>query len=170
MIGSVARSFLAWIINGVAGNLPDDAYSSRLRAYVYKPLRFRFGAAPTIKGGCRVNGFGLRIGARVFINRSCYFDLSAPIEIGDEVVVGHHVIFVTADHEIGDARRRAGKVVPKPIVVEDGAWIGARSFIMPGVRIGRGAVVGAGSLVRQDVPADCIVAGVPAKLLRQIED
>lgn len=170
MIGSVARALLAWMVNGIAGHLPDDPYSSRLRAYLYRPLRFRSGAAPTIKGGCRVNGFGLRIGARVFVNRSCYFDLSAPIDIGDDVVVGHHVIFVTADHEIGTARRRAGPVVPKPIAVGDGAWIGARSFIMPGVRIGRGAVVGAGSVVTRDVPTDCIVAGVPARILRQIGD
>lgn len=169
MIRATGRSILVGIVNAVAGLLPDDPFSSRLRAFIYSPLSFRFGRAPTIKGGCRINGFGLKVGDRVFINRTCYFDLSAPVVLGDDVVVGHHTMFVTANHEIGPSQRRAGRVAPAPIVVEDGAWIGASSFIMPGVRIGRGAVVGAGSIVTRDVPADCVVVGSPARAVRKLD-
>jgi len=150
------------IVNMFASTLPDDPFSSRLRAYIYRGLSLCFGDAPAIKGGCRINGFGLRIGNRVFINRSCYFDLSAPIHLGDNVVVGHHTTFVTADHDDGEPERRAGPVKPRSIVVENGAWIGCGCIILPGVTIGRGSIVAAGSLVRKDVPPNTKVAGVPA--------
>jgi maltose O-acetyltransferase len=163
------RAILVWLVNMVASAMPDDPCSARLRAFLYYPLSFHFKGVPIIMGGGRINGFGLSVGRDVFINRACYFDLSAAITLGDAVVVGHHCVFVTAGHEVGPARRRAGARAAAPIVVEDGAWIGARATIMPGVRVGRGAVVGAGALVTRDVPADCIVAGVPAKMLRQID-
>jgi len=169
MFRATVRTWWVAIVNGVASNLPDDPFNSRLRAYFYRWLSFRFGAAPTIKGGCRINGFGLRIGNRVFINRSCYFDLSAPVRIGDDVVVGHHTLFVTANHDVGGPERRAGAVTPAPIVVEDGAWIGCGCTILPGVTIGRGSVVAAGSVVRENVAAHTMVAGVPAVRKRQFD-
>ncbi|WP_341208070.1 DapH/DapD/GlmU-related protein [uncultured Sphingomonas sp.] len=152
------------IINAIASTLPDDPFTSRLRAHLYRLISCRSGRAPTIKGGCRVNGYGLRIGHRVFINRSCYFDLSAPVVLGDNVVVGHHTRFVTADHEVGTRERRAGSVKAAPIVVEEGAWIGCQCVIMPDVTIGRGSVVAAGALVRESVPPNVMVAGVPARV------
>ncbi|VXC55325.1 conserved hypothetical protein [Sphingomonas sp. 8AM] len=162
MFRAIMRAWWTAIVNGIAANLPDDPYSSRMRAYIYRGLSLYFGTAPSIKGGCRINGFGLRIGNRVFINRSCYFDLSAPISLGDNVVVGHHTQFVTADHDDGGPERRAGPVKRQSIVVEDGAWIGCRCVILPGVTIGHGSIVAAGSIVRKDVPPNTKVAGVPA--------
>lgn len=170
MIRVTVRAITVWMVNAVAARLPDDPVSSRLRAWFYYPLQFRCGAKPTIKAGCRINGFGLRAGRRVFINRHCYFDLSAVISLGSDVVIGHHCTFVTADHTIGASQRRAGHVTPAAVVVEDGAWIGARCLILPGVRIGQGAIVGAGSTVTRYVPPDCVVAGSPARLLRRLND
>lgn len=164
MLGATVRAWWVAIVNAVASTMPDDPFSSRLRAYLYRLISTRSGKAPTIKGGCRVNGYRLRIGSRVFINRSCYFDLSAPVVLGDNVVVGHHTLFVTADHEVGDSGRRAGAVKAAPIVVEEGAWIGCQCVIMPGVTIGRGSIVAAGALVRENVPANAMVAGVPARV------
>lgn len=169
MIRATGRAVWVAIVNAVAAHLPDDPYTSRLRAHLYRLLRTRVGRAPTMKGGTRVNGYGLRIGDRVFVNRHCYFDLSAPVDLGNDVVVGHHTFFVTASHEIGDARRRAGAVKPAPIVVEDGVWIGCRSTILPGVRLGRGSVIAAGSMVVRDVPANTLVGGVPARELRRLD-
>ena len=164
MLGATVRAWWVAIVNAVASNLPDDPFSSRLRAYLYRLISMRAGTASTIKGGCRVNGYRLRIGNRVFINRSCYFDLSAPVVLGDNVVVGHHTLFVTADHEVGTPQRRAGAVKAAPIVVEEGAWIGCQCVIMPGVTIGHGSVVAAGALVRENVPPNVMVAGVPARV------
>lgn len=164
MLKATVRAWWLAVVNITASMLPDDPFTSRLRAYLYGLISFRSGKAPTVKGGCRVNGYGLRIGHRVFINRSCYFDLSAPILLGDNVVVGHHTVFVTADHHIGAPGRRAGAVKAAPIVVEEGAWIGCQCVIMPGVTIGRGSVVAAGALVRENVPPNAMVAGVPARV------
>ncbi|MEG8039110.1 DapH/DapD/GlmU-related protein [Sphingomonas sp. LR60] len=159
------RAWWIAIVNAIASALPDDPLTSRFRAYLYYGLSFRCGIGPTIKGGCRINGFGLRIGHRVFINRDCYFDLTAPILIGDNVVIGHYSRFVTADHEIGDRHRRAGAVRGAPIVVEEGVWIGGCCTILAGVTIGRGSVVAAGALVRKDVAPNTKVGGVPARVI-----
>jgi acetyltransferase-like isoleucine patch superfamily enzyme len=77
---------------------------------------------------------------------------------------------VTVDHEVGDSSQRCGRRVFRPICIEDGVWIGSRAVILPGVRIGRGAVVGAGAVVTRDVPAHALVAGIPAKTIRDLND
>ncbi len=169
MLGVIARAWAVAIINAIAATLPDDPISSRVRAYIYRALSLRCGIAPTIKGGCRINGFGLRTGDRVFINRCCFFDLTAPITLGNNVVVGHDVRFVTADHQIGASERRAGQVKGASITVEDGAWIGCQSTILAGTTIGRGSIVAAGALVRNDVEPNTVVAGVPARLMQILD-
>lgn len=169
MLGAIARAWRVAAVNAIAAVLPDDPVTSRLRAYLYRALALRSGSAPTIKGGCRINGLGLRTGDRVFINRCCFFDLTAPITLGNDLVVGHHTRFVTADHQIGTPERRAGKVKGAPIIVEDGAWIGCQSTILPGVTIGRGSIVAAGALVREDVKPNTIVGGVPARWIRTLD-
>jgi maltose O-acetyltransferase len=65
--------------------------------------------------------------------------------------------------------RLQGLEVAKPVVIEDNAWIGGAAILLPGVRIGRNAVVGAGAVVTRDVPADTVVVGNPARVIRQIE-
>jgi acetyltransferase-like isoleucine patch superfamily enzyme len=122
----------------------------------------------TISGGTYVNGFQLEIGDRTFLNRSVYFDLSGPVRIGRDIQVGHHVKFVTSEHEIGPASRRAGAVTGRAIIVEDGAWIGAAAVILPGVTIGAGSIVAAAAVVSKDVAPNSIVAGVPARVVRTL--
>jgi acetyltransferase-like isoleucine patch superfamily enzyme len=87
----------------------------------------------------------LRIGCSCGFNVGCLFDLTAPVTIADRVSVGHQVRFLTS----------AGG----PIVVGEGAWIGARCTILSGVTIGAGAVIGAGVTVERDVPAHLLVTG-----------
>jgi maltose O-acetyltransferase len=88
--------------------------------------------------------------------------LEAPIRIGDRCDVGPAVEFVTGGHLAGDAVRRAGRGTALEIAVGDGTWIGGRALILGGVKIGQGAIVAAGSVVTRDVPANVLVAGVPA--------
>ena len=106
---------------------------------------------------------GLTVGAGTFINYGCFFDLGAPTTIGERVDVGYEVMFTTCSHKDGDEFRRAGKATTGSIHVGDGAWIGARSVIMPGVTIGEGCVIAAGSLVRSDCQPNSMYAGVPAE-------
>ncbi|MGH9270655.1 MAG: acyltransferase, partial [Ilumatobacteraceae bacterium] len=104
------------------------------------------------------------------INTPCAICLDGPVTIGSGVLICHDTVLATGDHEVGPSTERGGRLIPQPIVIEDGAWIGARSLVLRGVTIGRGAVVGAGSVVVHDVPANAVVAGVPARVLRSLEN
>lgn len=109
-------------------------------------------------------GQNLRLGERVFINLGARFQDTGGITIGDDSLIGHGCTLTTLNHELDPARR--GDMVPAPITIGRSVWFGAGVTVVPGVTIGDGAVVGAGSVVTKDVPADTIVAGVPARVLR----
>jgi acetyltransferase-like isoleucine patch superfamily enzyme len=73
------------------------------------------------------------------------------------------------DHEMGPSASRCGRLVAAPIEVGDGVWLASRVTILPGVAVGKGAVVAAGAVVTQDVAPDTLVAGVPAKFIRDLD-
>jgi acetyltransferase-like isoleucine patch superfamily enzyme len=108
------------------------------------------------------------IGEDCMLTTPLYLNASAPIRIGDRVVIGHHVAIVTDDHRTGDPRRRGGERFSRPVVVEDGAWIAACVTILPGVTLGAGCVVAAGAVVVRDVPSHSLVAGVPARHVKNL--
>ena len=110
-------------------------------------------------------GKNTKIGKRVFINAGCQFQDQGGITIGDDVLVGPQTIIATLNHD-SDPDRRGG-MFAKPVVICDKVWLGARVTVCPGVRIGDGAIVGAGAGVTKDVPPRTIVAGVPAKVVRR---
>lgn len=109
-------------------------------------------------------GKNLTLGTNVFINMGCRFQDAGGISIGDGSLIGHGSTIVTLNHEVDPARR--ADMVPSPVVIGRKVWLGAAVTVVPGVTIGDGAVVGAGAVVTKDVPADAIVAGVPARLIR----
>lgn len=111
---------------------------------------------------------GLSVGARALVNYGCFFDLLAPTTIGADCAIGYRTMFLTGTHNLGASDRRAAEVQAAPITVGDGCWIGANVIILPGVTIGRGSVVAAGSVVRASVPPNSLVAGVPATVKRQL--
>jgi maltose O-acetyltransferase len=94
--------------------------------------------------------------------------LDAPIKIGSNCDIGPSVEFIPGGHMIGPASRRAGTGTAKSILIHDGCWIGAGSRILGGVTIGPGAIVAAGSVVIRSVPANVLVAGVPAIVKRDL--
>ena len=112
----------------------------------------------------------LRIGSDTWLSPGVIFHthLDASIVIGANCDIGPSVEFITGSHLIGAASRRAGYGTAKPIVVNDGCWIGAGSRILGGVTIGSGVVVAAGSVVIRDVPANVLVAGVPAVVKKEL--
>ena len=109
------------------------------------------------------------IGAGTFVNYRCFFASHAPITIGRNCTIAMDVSFITDTHDIGPSARRAGGPRFAPIDVGDGTWIGARATILPGVTIGKGCVVAAGSVVTKDCEADTLYAGVPAKAVRVLD-
>jgi maltose O-acetyltransferase len=84
-------------------------------------------------------------------------------------MIGPAVQIYTAAHLHQAEARIQGLEVAKPIVIEDNVWLGGGAILLPGVRIGRNAVVGAGAVVPRSVPANTVVAGNPARVIREIE-
>jgi maltose O-acetyltransferase len=111
-----------------------------------------------------------RIGPHTIINDFCYFENAASIRLGSGVGIGAHTAIITSNHEMGPSSQRNGRWSCEPVTIEDGCWIGARTTILSGVTIARGCVVGAGALVAKDCEPDSLYAGVPARLIRQLED
>ena len=111
-------------------------------------------------------GKNTQIGNRVFINAGCQFQDQGGITIGDDVLIGPQTIIATLNHDPDPDKR--GGMFAKPVVISNKVWLGARVTICPDVTIGEGAIVGAGAVVTKDVPPRTVVAGVPAKVIKQI--
>jgi len=104
------------------------------------------------------HGLNVDLAERVFINQNCTFLDFAGIRLAERVMVGPKVTFITVGHPVDVDERRVW-LTGAPIVVEENAWIGAGATILPGVTIGRDAVIAAGAVVADDVPASSLVAG-----------
>lgn len=115
-------------------------------------------------------GKHIEIGQKSFINFGVSMIDVGKIIIGDHVLIGPNTGIYTAIHPIDPEIRSKGVQKARPIIIEDKAWIGGSVTILPGVRIGYGAIVGAGAVVTKDVPAMTIVAGNPAKAIREINE
>ena len=113
-------------------------------------------------------GRNTHLGRNIFLNIGCTFQDQGGVTIGDGCLIGHHVTIVTQNHELDPDRR--GDLIPSPVTIGEGVWIGSNATILPGVTIGDHAVVGAASVVTKDVPARAIVAGSPARVVRSIDD
>jgi acetyltransferase-like isoleucine patch superfamily enzyme len=101
----------------------------------------------------------LEIGELCGLNFGCYFELDAPITLEPHVAVGHQVLMLTRTHDASEPSRRGTPSGAKPIRIGAGSWLGSRCVILPGVTIGPGCVVGASVVVREDLPANTLLAG-----------
>jgi maltose O-acetyltransferase len=157
----------------VSRTLPPLSFN-RTRTALLRASGVRIGARSLVMGELRVTGAGslvdlLSIGRNSFVTGPLHIDLGAIVRIGDGVHIGHDVMLLTMSHEIGPPECRCGRLVAAPVVIEDGAWLASRVIVLPGVTIGRGAVVAAGAVVTRDVPANAQVAGTPARVVRQLD-
>ena len=105
----------------------------------------------------------LTVGDHCWIGEGVWIDNLAPVTLGDNVCLSQGVYLCTGGH---DHTRPTFDLITKPITVESEAWVGAMSVLLPGVTVGRGAVVAAGSVVTKDVPAGMIVGGNPARVIK----
>lgn len=113
------------------------------------------------------------IGANVLVDDDCYISSHGKITIGDETMVASHVYIVDFNHKLplSQSKKNIGRKEgyrTKDISIGKYVWIGTHAVILPGVTIGDNAVVGAGAIVTKSVPANCIVAGNPARIIKQI--
>jgi acetyltransferase-like isoleucine patch superfamily enzyme len=155
-----AGTLFAFLYNRLIGHVPSrhlrDAY---LRAWLGA-----YGKAAGVQSGCRfLHGRNVALGERVVINFGCLLDGRAhKISIGADASIGPEAAILTLGHTPNspDFETRGGDVAIGPR-----AWIAYRAIILPGVSIGEGAVVAAGSVVTRDVPPFAIVAGSPARVV-----
>ncbi len=111
-------------------------------------------------------GKNITLGKNVFINSGCHFQDQGGIIIGDGALIGHNVVLATLNHEFDPGARAT--MHPQPIVIGKNVWIGSNSTIVPGVRIGDGAIIAAGSVVTRNVSENTVVGGVPAKFIKEV--
>lgn len=102
-------------------------------------------------------------------SQGCLFNCDGGLTIGNNVLIGPHVCIHTTNHNYSDRSTliRLQGSTPEPVIIEDDVWIGANSVVLPGVRLGRGCVVGAGSVVTKSVPQYCIAVGNPAHVIKE---
>jgi maltose O-acetyltransferase len=113
-------------------------------------------------------GWNITIGAGSFANFNCVMLDVTPITIGDRVQVASAVQLLAADHPRDVATRASGLENGRPITIEDDVWLGGGAIICPGVTVGQGSIIGAGSVVTRDVPAGVVAAGNPCRMIREL--
>ena len=124
-------------------------------------------------------GKHIHIGNKVIINMNCTFVDNNIIEIGDNVLIASNVQIYTATHSTKASERvnlnsQLGegfcRTYALPVKIEDHVWIGGGAIILPGVTIGKGSVIGAGSVVTRSIPANCVAVGNPCRVIKHIEN
>ncbi|WP_022978080.1 sugar O-acetyltransferase [Nevskia ramosa] len=115
-------------------------------------------------------GSNIVLGTKVFFNFNCVVLDVMPVTIGDNVLFGPAVQIYTATHPISAAERRKWLESARPITIGSDVWVGGGAVICPGVTIGDRSVIGAGSVVTRDIPADVFAAGNPARIVRRLDE
>jgi len=111
----------------------------------------------------------IEIGDNVSLNEFCYLHGIGGLKIGNNVRIAPYVCIYTHNHKFDDRSKLIVEqgLEKKPVVIEDDCWIGSNVIILAGVKIGKGSVIGAGSVVTKDIPPYSVAVGVPAKVIRK---
>ena len=166
--------------------LPQEQLENKQKIYDYNHCRpdeteKKEGLLRSILGRCGKNvtllspfhcdyGKQIEIADNVFINYNCVMLDVGRIVIGENTLLGPNVCLAAAGHPIHPLSRRSGYEYGAPITIGKDVWLGANVVVCPGVHIGDGSVVGAGSVVTKDIPANVIAAGNPCRVLRPITE
>lgn len=170
----MAGLHLRWRIVQAIVRLVPAGVGLRLRPILYRLAGVRIGHGTVLAGSLNLSGHGrpsacLRIGPHCYLNEQISINLEGRVILEGGVSVGMECLFLTATHELGPPDFRGGRVVARDVRIGQGAWLGARVIVLPGVTVGAGAVIGAGAVVTRDVPPNVLAAGVPAKVVRVLE-
>lgn len=160
-----------WIATWLLALLPPTR-AFGIKRGLLRALGIEVGAGTRVCGRVAFFGAGrVTIGRDGWIGIGTVFYTAADggdVTIGDRCDIAPEVAFHCGSHQIGGRERRAGAGTAAPVRIGDGCWVGLRSTLLPGVAIGAGGVVAAGSVVTADQPEDTLAAGVPARALRDL--
>ncbi len=161
------------ILNVLLFFMPQFTFG-RVRTSLYRLIGVKIGRRTLVHGKIELHAESkpwsrLTIGDDCQITGPLYVDSAALVTIGNHVAVGHHAMLITTSHDSTYEHQRCGDAFARPIIIEDGSWIGARATVLPGVQVGAGSIVGAGAVVTRDVPANTLVGGCPARVIRSLE-
>lgn len=115
-------------------------------------------------------GYNIEVGENFFMNTGCVILDGARVTFGDNVFIAPHCGFYTAGHPLDVKQRNQGLEYAYPITIGDNVWIGAHVCVLPGVSIGEGSVIGAGSVVTRDIPPYVLAVGNPCHIVRELTD
>src|SRR4051794_11574729 len=169
-VARTLRVFCIRVLNYLTNHVVAHVPSFTLRRLWYrKALGIEIGPRAAVLLGAYIWFYGpgenrrrgVAIGRNSRINRNCTLDVRNGLTIGENVSISPEVMILGESHDYNDPDFR--DLEPGPVTIEDYVWIGSRAIILPGVTVGRGAVVAAGSIVTKDVDPLTVVAGVPAK-------
>lgn len=143
----------------------NEGYQPEILRQLFEHL----GENPYIEYNFRCEfGFNIKIGDNVLINHDLIILDCNQVTIGDNVYFGPRCGLFAANHSEDPAVRTAGGVYSKPITVGNQVWLGANVSLLPGVTIGDNCIIGAGSVVTKDIPANVVAAGNPCQVIRTI--
>ncbi len=161
-------------LHAISGCAKLNAIDPSDEAAQEKAVRELFGSAgeyPTVLPvfNCD-NGRNIHVGDNFLANYNVTILDIAPVNIGDHVMIGPGTLITTVNHPLSPKKRRQHIGQAKPVTIGNDVWIGGNCTILPGVTIGSNVVVAAGAVVTKDVQDNCVVGGVPAKVIKMIKN
>ena len=148
-----------------------DVTNRKEKEVAIRELFGSVGANPNVLPGFRCdNGLNIHVGDEFLANYNVTILDISPVRMGNNVWIGPNTLITSVGHPITPKGRRQHLGIAKPVTIGDDVWIGGNCTILPGVTIGNNVVVAAGAVVSKDVPDNCIVGGVPAKVIKEIEN
>ncbi len=166
-VRGIKRSFALFMVNKVyAGTRPKNFEKKRK---LLNSIGFEIGEGTCVVAPIECTGT-LKVGKNCWIGKNLKVNGNGNVTIGDNCDIAPEVTFQTGGHEIGDASRRAGKGIICSQRVGNGVWIGGRATIIGNTNIGDSSVIAGCACVVHDVEANVFVGGVPAKIIRRLDD
>lgn len=148
-----------------------DVRFEQERVAVIEELFGSIGENPSICPGFHCdNGRNIHAGKDFLTNFNVTILDIAPVHIGDYVMIGPNTLITTVGHPMSPMGRRKHLGIAKPVTIGNDVWIGGNCTILPGVNIGNNVIIAAGAVVTKDVPSNCVVGGVPAKFIKELEN
>ncbi|WP_395398609.1 acyltransferase [Arthrobacter sp. UC242_113] len=158
---------LFWValVNVVASS---HCVPARLRTLIYKLAGLDIATTCLVRPGVIFRDRNVSIGRGSTVNYQCIFDNRVGIEIGCNVGIGIGVVFLNTDHDTSNPSSRAGRSIWAPIRIGDGSFVGTGVVLLPGVSVGAGCVIAAGSVVTRDCEPHGLYVGTPAKRIKEL--